>query len=149
MGEPRPDLLSLLQRLVELTVRLVSGRIELASAQVRRGSARAARAAVGALLVTVGAIWIAAAAVDALAPLVASRALRELIVAAPFVVAGAIVLTRARAPSERRLAGAATDQADRHAHQRQHQQHMDPGAERVAAHHPEQPQHQEERAHHP
>jgi uncharacterized membrane protein YqjE len=147
------DFVTLLQRLVELVVRLVGGRIELAGAQIRDGAARAARVAAfalaGALLAAVALALLALAAVDALAPLVTSRALRFLIVAAP-LVAGALVLVRAaRAASERRLAGAATDETDGDRDERQHQQHVNPGAERVAAHHAEQPQHQEQGADQP
>ena len=144
-GESGTDFVGLVQKLVELVVRLVGGRIELASAQIRDGAGRAGRVAAlalaGALLAAVGLALVALAAVDALAPLVASRSLRLLLVAAP-LGAGALLLMRAaRAASERRLARAATDETDRHRDQREHQKDVNPGAERVAAHHSEQPQH--------
>jgi hypothetical protein len=142
--EARGDLISLLQRLVELTVRLVGGRIELATAQVRAGAARAGRRAAwglaGAVTITVGAALLGLAAAEALAPRVGGRAIALLIVAAPFLVVGGVLASRA---SDRGVAGAAANEPDGDRDQRQDQQHVDPRAHRVAAHHAEQPEHQQ------
>jgi ABC-type nickel/cobalt efflux system permease component RcnA len=147
---PPNDLISLLQKLVELTVRLISGRIELATAQVRDGAARAGHAAAwalgGAVALSVGAALAALAAVEVLAPRVGGRAFALALVAAPLVTAGAWAFARA---SRRRIVGAAADQANGHRDERQHEQDVDPGADRVTADHAEQPEHEQERAHQP
>jgi len=143
-AQPRSDLITLLQKLVDVTVRLIGGRIELATAQVREGAARAGRTAAwslaGALAFTVGAALGALAVAEAIAPHVGGRAIALAIVAAPFLVAGAVTIARA---SHQGLAGTAADQTDRDGDQGQHEQNVDPGAHRVAAHHAEQPEHQQ------
>ena len=152
-GERGTDFVGLLQKLVDLVVRLVGGRIELASAQVRDGARRAGRVAAlalaGALLAAVAVALVALAAVDALAPLVASRSLRLLLVAAPLGAAALVLMRAARAASERRLTRSATNETDRHRDEREHEQDVNPGAERVAAHHSEQPHHQQQGADQP
>jgi hypothetical protein len=140
MATDRSNIVTLLQRVVDLLVRLIGDKIELTARQLR-GSAeelgqRATVGIAGALAIAVGAALVALAAAEALAPLLPSRAARLLVVAAPFLIAGAVALRRARS-SQGRIAGAATDQTDGHRDQRQHQQHVDPRAERIAADHPE------------
>jgi hypothetical protein len=145
---PRPDLLALVQRLVELSVRLVTERLEAAQRQLtdgaRTASRRALYALVAALAFTLAAALLAAAAAEALAPLVASRALRLLLVSVPFVALGAWA-----APRSRRPLGAAADDADDHRHQGQHQQHVNPRPDGVSAHHAEQPENDQEHARQP
>ena len=89
----------------------------------------------GGLVAAVGLALLAAAAVEALAPLMRSAALRLLLVGAPLFAAGAVLILLAlRVP-----AGAAPDHADDHRQEGQGQDHVRPGAERITAH---QPQHQ-------
>jgi hypothetical protein len=149
MMDERRDLWSLLQRLVELGVRLVNERLELAEAQLRHRAAelrrRAAPVLAGAFALAIGAALGALAAVDALAPLVPSRPLRLVLVAVPFVAVGAALLGR----SSSRLAGSLADDGDDHRHQREQEQDVNPGAARVAAHHRDQPQDEQEHAQHP
>jgi len=136
---------ALLQRVTDLLVDLIGGKIELATAQAQQtvdsASRRAISGAAGALLASVGLGLCALAAVDALAPFVTSRPLRLLLGGAPLLVAGALVL--ARAASERRVRGTAPDHRDRQQDDREDQEHVDPRTDGVAAHHPEQPEHQQ------
>ena len=96
----RSELMTVVQRVVDLVVKVISGRIELTATEVRDGAGRARRGAglglAGALMLVVGFLLLAGAAVDALAPWVVSRPLRLLIVAAPFVIAGTATVARAR-----------------------------------------------------
>jgi hypothetical protein len=148
----RANIVDLLQRVVDLLVKLIGGKIELATSQVRETadsvSRRVIRGAAGALIATIGVTLLALAAVEALAPLIESRALRLLLIGAPLVGAGALISFRAR-PSERGVAGAATDEGDHHRDDGEHQKDVNPSADRVAAHHAEQPQDQQKRGDHP
>jgi hypothetical protein len=148
----RANIVDLLQRVVDLLVKLIGGRIELATAQVRETadsvSRRIIRAAAGALIATVGVTLLALAAVEALGPLIANRALRLLLIGAPLLGAGALILAFAR-PSERGVSGPATDERDHDRDDGEHQQDVNPGTHRVAAHHPEQPQDEQKRGDHP
>jgi hypothetical protein len=142
----RDDLFSLLERLVELLTRLFTERVDAARGELTvraRGVLRgAAWAFAGGLLVAVGLAFAGAATVEALGGLIASRALRLVIVAASIVCAGAVVLRRG-------LAHSAADDRDDHGDERKHEQHVNPGADRVAAHHGEQPQNQQQHGQHP
>lgn len=149
--DDRPHLIELVQRVVDLVVKLIGARIELATTQLQDGARLVGRTAtlalVGALVLTVGAVLLSLALVEALQPLVASRAWRLLLVAAPLLLIGAATVQRAR--SHHRLAGPTADQRNHDADHGQDQEHVDPRAERIAADHAEQPQHQEERGDHP
>jgi hypothetical protein len=129
----RPDLISLITRLFELSTKLFSERIELAKGELRGGAAVGARRAawffVSGLSCAVGLVFVGLASVDALGHLINSRALRCLIVAVPFVAFGLYVLARA-----------AADHTDDHRQERQHEDDVRPRAEVVAAHQPEQQQ---------
>jgi uncharacterized membrane protein YqjE len=148
----RTNIVELLQRVADLLVKLIGGKIELATTQVRETAESVARrvawAVVGALIATVGVALLALAAVDALAPLVASHALRLLLVGAPLLLAGALTLLRTRA-SERGVASATTDERDHDRNDREHEQHVDPRTDGISAHHAEQPQHEQKRGDHP
>jgi hypothetical protein len=152
VAAPDRNIVALLQRVVDLLVQLIGNKIELAGAEVRTGAREVGRRAVlgatGGLLATVGVTLLALAAVDALAPLVGSRALRLTLVAAPFLVAGVLFAARARS-RQAGLAGPAADDRNHHRDDGQHQEHMEPGSERVAAHHPEQPDRDQQRGDHP
>jgi hypothetical protein len=139
VNEPR-NVVALLQRVADLGVQLVGNRIELASAELRASTVTAGRrllvGAAGALVAAVGVALAALALVEGLAPLIEGRALRLLLVGAPLILGGALVLARASGGGG---AGSAADHGDRQQHDGDHQQHVDPGAEGVAAHHAEQP----------
>lgn len=109
----RPDLFSILQRVAELVVRLVTQRLELAETHVRDGASRVGRASTlglaGGLLTLVGVLLVADAAVEAIAPWVASRAVRLLTVAAPFLLAGVTATASARAALKGQVGGAAAE----------------------------------------
>lgn len=123
--------MSLVQRIVELTVRLVGARLEQTGAELKTGAARVGRAAAwafaGGLLIALGVGAVAAAAVEALAPLVAARSLRLLIVAAPLFALGAVAIRAARARA--RSAGPAPAEGEAR-------------RDRAAARQPEQPEHE-------
>jgi hypothetical protein len=136
---------------VDLLVQLIGNKIELASEQVRTGAQAVGRRAViglaGALVATVGLMLLALAGVEALGGVIASRALRLLLVALPLLGGGLFVAGRAR--SERRVSGAPPNERDHHRNEGQDQKHVNPRAEGVAADHAEQPQHEQERGDHP
>jgi uncharacterized membrane protein YqjE len=147
------NIVALLQRVVDLLVQLIGNKIELASTEVRDTAQdvgrRAIYGAVGALLATIAVMLLALAAVEALAPLVTSRALRLVLVATPFLVGGWGVARRARSDAERGLARPPANDRDHHRDDRQHQQDVQPGTERIPAHHPEQPQREQQPGDHP
>jgi hypothetical protein len=133
----RPDLLTLVARLVDLSTRLFSERLELARGELSQGARQAGRRAAwgigGGLLVAVATGLFAAASVEALAPLVRSRALRLCLVAAPLLCAGVVLLLRGlNVP-----AGTTPDHANDHREQSERQHHVRPGAERIAGDQPE------------
>ena len=96
----RPDALSLVSRLVELTTQLFTERVELARGELQNGARQAGQRAAwglgGGLLIAVSIALFAAASVEAMAPLIHNRALRLCIVAVPLAVAGLLLLRRAR-----------------------------------------------------
>jgi hypothetical protein len=147
------NIVALLQRVVDLLVQLIGNKIELAGTQVRDTARDVGRrgilGAVGALLAAVGVMLLALAAVDALAPLVTNRALRLVLVAVPFLVAGALFAARARSGAEGGLARPPADDRDHQRDDRQHQEYVQPGPHGVPAHHPDQPQHDQQRGDHP
>jgi hypothetical protein len=151
VGAERVDLFTLVRRLIELTVQMVGKRLELAQSEARHLLRQIVRrlvpATVAVVALALGAAFAGLAAVDALAPVVTSRVLRLLLVAVPFVAVGVVALGRAKASD--RLAGSATDDADDHRHQRQYEEDVNPRAERIAAHHAQQPQDEQEDADHP
>jgi hypothetical protein len=120
------NLIDLMQRAIDLMVRLVVGELHLARRLLGWTLA-------GAITIGVALALLALAGADALAPLIHSRPLRLALVALPLALAGLALLQRG-------IAGAAADERDRQRDDRQDQQHVNPGAERVAAHHAEQPQ---------
>lgn len=133
----RPDLLSLVSRLVDLSTRLIGERLELARGELSQGARLAGRRAAwgigGGLLVAVAIAFFADASVEALAPLVQSRPLRLCLVAVPLLAFGIVFLLRAlHVP-----AGAAPDHGDDHRQESQRQDDVRPGAERIAAHQPD------------
>jgi hypothetical protein len=93
----RPDLSVLLQRLADALLKLVGERLELARVEARAEAKRlalpAAALIAGGLVATVGALLFALALVDALRPLLPSRALRLVTVGSPLLALG-IVATR-------------------------------------------------------
>lgn len=121
-----PNVLDLMQRVVDLLVRMIGEE----AARTRRS---ASWFAAGLLLLGVAVAFTAGALVETLAPLIPSRALRLLTVAVPLALAG-------RALLQRGVASAAANQADGERDDRQHQQHVNPGAQRIAADHSDQPQ---------
>jgi hypothetical protein len=137
MTPGRGDFLSLVERLIDLLSKLFTERVALARGELQESARRAGRRAslglAGALLCAVGLAFLGAAAVDALAPLVKSVWLRCLLVSLPFVASGAWLISRAGSD---RLAGAAPDDRDHDREQRQHQEDVRPGTERVAEHQP-------------
>jgi hypothetical protein len=153
MADSRSELMAVLQRVVDLLVKLIGGKIELATTQLQDGAVRTGRAAgygvAGGLILTVGLALLAAAAVDALAPLIAYRPLRLLIVAAPFVTLGAATIATARRALQRRVAGPSANEPDGQRDEGKHQEHMNPRAHGVPTDHAEQPQHQQQRGNHP
>jgi hypothetical protein len=98
LAAERPELVRLLQRLVELLTRRFGERVESARDELgeraRLLGRRASLALAGALALAVGLALAGAAAVEALAPLVASRPARLVLVAAPFLAVGAGALWR-------------------------------------------------------
>lgn len=131
------DFVSLVQRLLDLLSKLFTERVELAKnelqAGARRASRRAALAFAGGLFFAVGIAFAGAAAAEALAPLIHNLALRLLLIALPLVMVGAWLVARA---SSDRLAGPLTDDRDHDGQEREHQEHVRPGAERIAADQP-------------
>jgi hypothetical protein len=134
----KPDVMSLLSRLVDLLTRLFTERVELARGELQEGARTAGRRAVwmlaGGLVLAVGLAFFAGAAVEALAPLVHNRALRLCLVGLPLVVAGGLFVRRGLHVS----AGALPDDTHHHRDQRQGHDDMGPGAERIPAHQPQQ-----------
>jgi hypothetical protein len=126
----RGELISLLQRLVELLTRLFNERMELARGELHEGARRAVWVFAGGLFAAMGLAFFGAAAVEALAPLVRSRALRLCLVALPLFGAGAAILLRVSAPRH----------AHDHGQQRHRQDHVRQAAEGIAAHQPQQQQ---------
>jgi hypothetical protein len=148
------NIVALLQRVVDLLVKLIGDKIELATGQVRAGAEAAGRRAavglVGGLIATVGLMLLALAGVEALGALVSNRALRLLIVATPLLVAGVTLGVRVRpGRSGRPRSGAALHHREHQDDDGEDQEHVDPRAERVAAHDAEQPQHDQKRGDHP
>ena len=121
------NLFDLMQRVVDLLVRVVAEEAERTRRQV-------AWFAAGAVLLGVALAFVAGAAVEALAPLLPNRALRLLTVAVPLALGG-------RALLQRGIARSAAEQRDGERDRGQHQQDVDPRADRIAADHGQQPQH--------
>jgi hypothetical protein len=129
------NLIDLMQRVVDLLVRMIGEEAAHARRQV-------AWFAAGAVLLGVALAFVAGAAVEALAPLLPSRSLRLLTIAVPLALGG-------RALLQRGIARSATEQGDRQGDHRQHEQNVDPRAQRVAADHGQQPQDEQERRQQP
>jgi len=123
-----PNVLDLMQRVVDLLVRVIGE-------EATRTRRQASWFAAGLLLLGMAVAFAAGALVEALAPLIPQRALRLLTVAVPLALVG-------RALLQRGVAGAAADERDGQRDDRQHQQHVNPRAQRIAADHSEQPQNQ-------
>lgn len=99
MPNERNDMTALFQRLADTLVRLCGDRIELARCELRDEAERLLRVAaallLGAAAAGVGLVLIALAATDALAPLLASRPARLMLVGGPLLGWGGVRLVRA------------------------------------------------------
>jgi hypothetical protein len=124
-----------MQRVVDLLLRMISEE----AARARRQVAWFAAAAV---LLGVALAFVVGAAVEVLAPLLPSRPLRLIAVAVPLALGGWALLQRG-------ISGSSTQERDRQGDRGQHEQDVNPRADRVAADHGQQPQEEQERRQQP
>jgi uncharacterized membrane protein YqjE len=101
MTNERPDLPALFQRLADALVRLAGERFDLARVELREDLGRilgqVGELLLGAVAAGVGTVLLAVAATDALAPWVASRAVRLALVGSPLTLYGVLRVRAAAA----------------------------------------------------